>query len=180
MAKTDPNQTPPAANLPVQASVDLIAEEHRKTCGTYQRRIQQAIFRISEKARAAERANLDRYIRLTSPQMARSGESEFPNALRRHVRDDDRHGFGILPSLLFFHVGNAIFTYYELVLGRAEAREALDRRVTLLEQIAAKGLEQFRRIGTEGEGFTLIHKDEQPVPFSTTNIDGDDDYTEKA
>lgn len=164
----DPNQTPPT-----------IEQE-------FQRRLQRAIFGISEKARSSDRHILDAYIKHVSPQLKHQGESQLPTALRRAVRDHDRHGTPAFPGILFFHIGNAVVAYYALLNGEEklpkrtallgetlpaaafeDILDVLERRVLLLEQIAAKGMKAFRILGTDMDGFTLIARDEAPIKFLT-------------
>lgn len=154
----------PDPNLPVLSSHDPVAIEHEMKCKLFQARIQKATFGITDRGgvRTEDRHRIDSYQRHISPAMAKHNDSMLPTSIRRHVRDADRTAGPT--GIIYFHVGNAIVTYYEYVLGM-DVADALERRVALLEQIAAKGSKNFRIIGNDSQGFMLMHRDEMPTPF---------------
>jgi hypothetical protein len=159
----------PPKNLPVLAKADPAAVEHQMKCNLFQSRIRKATFGITDREgiRTEDRHRIDAYQRHVSPQLANQGDSMLPTSIRRHVRDADRTASPT--GIIYFHVGNAIVTYYEYVRG-VDVAEALERRVALLEDLAKRGANNFRIIGSDAEGFMLMHKSEMPTPFLAAGV----------
>lgn len=152
-------------NMPVLSRTDADAIEHQKAVGAFQQRIQKAVFGITEhsEVRTEDRNRLDNYIRHVSPSLANNGDTQLPLSLRRCLRDHDRTASPT--GLVFFHVGNAIVTFYEFVTYGQPMLEHLERRVSLIETMAKQGTKRFRIVGSDREGFCLMHRDEMPTPF---------------
>jgi hypothetical protein len=132
-------------------------------------RLGTAAFKISEKVGSQYRGPIDRLLTKFSSANADTGESLFPWPLRRHVANNDRTTSNDWSQALYFTVANAIFTFYDAVLGRTEPNIAdaatLERRIKLVEEVAAFGPSSFMVRGSDALGWYMIHKESKPVPF---------------
>jgi hypothetical protein len=143
-----------------------------------QKRILDAIFRISEKLPAQFRAYVDAYYRFVSPSMSWTWDQHFPTALRRHPQDTDHTTMEQKENILYFHIGNAIVTYYE-ALNDVPGGINLPRRIALLEQIAKVGYSTMVVQGDDRTGYYLLPRDEVRVKFLAPGGINEDGRTEK-
>lgn len=144
---------------------------------TLQRRIQTAIFRVSERVPLDERGVLDKLIPFVSAAGSK-GVTRFPPSLQRMPLNPDRSAVNTMPGLLYFHVWNAVATYHDLLHG-LPVRRILESRLQLLEQLGSNSLRQFRVTGNKTLGFALCHRDEAAVSFLAPDGDNTNENTEK-
>lgn len=121
----------------------------------YANRIREAIAKIDLVSHTATRAILCGYYQQLNYKLARFGQQNFPKTVRRHASSDERSTEFGKPTLLFFHVGNAILGMYAYALGHADTKGVLESRIKLLEGIAEEGISAFAIVGDDNVGFTL-------------------------
>jgi hypothetical protein len=181
---SNPPSKPPASTPPSTSPLKNSTPDHlalaaklgaSKALAAMQSRIGRAIFGITEKVSTQLRAYVDGYFRHVSPTLANNGDAFFPTCVRRHPVHRDRTTVTDRASLLYFLIGSTILDYYDAVRAETPPPQTLDERVKLLEDIAKRGFNQFVRHGTDLAGFTLLHRDDVPIPFSKELIDGEDD-----
>lgn len=143
----------------------------------FRTRIGVAAFKITEKVNTQTRQPIDTLLARFSPSLAESLDSFFPITLRRHATNSDRTTSQAWESVLYFHIANAAYTFYQAVLG-SPVLDQLQARVTLIEDIASRGPSKFHVAGNDGTGFHLVQFSEKPVPFlkpGGVNTEGDTD-----
>ena len=116
-------------------------------------KLKRAIVAISDRLPSHGKCIVDQFLRFVSPTFVRGYGVEFPHTCRQHPRNAERcrDGSGKYP-LLYFHVGNAILAYYDML----QDKESLVlNRITLLEEIAVRGLDAFAIIGNDVDGYLL-------------------------
>jgi len=123
-------------------------------------RIRRAICAISEKQPTYARCVIDQFLRHIAPSMATYRGADFPVTCRRFAGNPERAAHGVTRyTALYFHVGSAILGLYEVIDGRE--CPTLEDRITLLENVAKYGLDQFTVDGDDMTGYTLVMR---PLP----------------
>jgi hypothetical protein len=178
MSTTPP--VPPLKNPSGPDKLALAAKVAAKEAqSAIQKRIGKAIFGITEKVSTQLRAYIDSYYRFVSPSMKDCGGFGFPTSVRYQPGTTDRTSDTDKPHILYFLIGSTILDYYDAVRAEVPPSMGLQKKVQLLEDIAKRGYDKFVITGTVMAGFTLVHKDEAPIPFSKDLIDGEEQSDEE-
>jgi hypothetical protein len=127
----------------------------------YAFKLRRAIVAISERQPSHAKCIIDQFLRLISPQFARGYGVDFPHTCRRACHSDEKSRESGKHPLLYFHVGNAVLAYYDMILDRKDKPfepAVLDARIKLLEEIAIRGFDNFVPWGGP-DGYSLIDTD---------------------
>lgn len=129
----------------------------------YAFKLRRAIVAISERQPSHAKCIVDQFLRLISPGFARGYGVDFPHTCRRAYNSDEKSRDSGKYPLLYFHVGNAVLSYYDMILDRKDKPfepAVLDARIKLLEDIAIRGFDNFVPWGDTMGGWHLIDTDE--------------------
>jgi hypothetical protein len=100
-------------------------------------------------------ATITAFLRHIASPLRKKAQQDFPTTIRPHPLNKEHSQYsGTKWSLLCFHIGNAILGYYDYLLGKFPL-DNLEERIKLLENIAVKTINMYRRSGSDSKGYFL-------------------------